>query len=97
VTGPQRIGHAFPATRPERFMPLPDFEARMDAMIDRLKDSDPAIGCDEVLVPGEPEARRDAQRSRTGLPITAEVVAALEAAAVDLRVAMPPRSPRPLH
>lgn len=57
-SGPQRIGHVFVAMRPDLFMPMAEFKQRMDTMIERLKASEAAEGFDEVLMPGEPEARR---------------------------------------
>ena len=95
-SGPQRIGHVFMAIRPDLFIPLAEFKVRMDTMIDRLKDSQPADGCDEVLMPGEPEARREEERTRTGIPLTAEVLASLEAEAKAVAVVMPELSPVPM-
>lgn len=95
-SGPQRIGHVFMAIRPDLFMPMADFKQRMDAMIDRLKASEPAAGVDEVLMPGEPEARHETVRLRTGVPLTAEVLASLEAEAGQLGVALPALSPTPI-
>jgi LDH2 family malate/lactate/ureidoglycolate dehydrogenase len=95
-SGPQRIGHAFMAIRPDLFMPLPEFTARMDTMIDRLKDSGPAAGVDEVLMPGEPEFRREAERRRTGIPLTTEVLATLESEAASLAISLPPLSKTPI-
>jgi len=95
-SGPQRIGHVFMAIRPDLFMPMAEFKQRMDTMIDRLKDSQPADGFDEVLMPGEPEARREEERTRTGIPLTAEVLASLETEAADLKVAMPHSSLVPI-
>jgi LDH2 family malate/lactate/ureidoglycolate dehydrogenase len=95
-SGPQRIGHVFMAIRPDLFMPVAEFKVRMDTMIDRLKDSQPADGCDEVLMPGEPEARREEERTRTGIPLTAEVLASLEAEAKAVAVVMPELSPVPM-
>jgi len=40
-------------------------------------------------MPGEPEARREEERTRTGIPLSTEVLASLEAEAADLKVAMP--------
>ncbi len=62
-------------------------------MIERLKAAEPAEGVEEVLMPGEPEARREDERLRTGIPITAEVRASLETEAQALGVAMPAASP----
>ena len=95
-SGPQRIGHLFVAMRPDLFMPLANFKQRMDEMIERLKDSEPADGVQEVLMPGEPEARRESERRRTGLPITAEVLASLQAEAAALGIPLPELSPTPL-
>jgi LDH2 family malate/lactate/ureidoglycolate dehydrogenase len=96
-SGPQRIGHVFMAIRPDLFMPLAEFKSRMDTMIDRLKDSKPAEGFDEVLMPGEPEERRERERSRTGIPLTAEVLALLRAEAESLGVSLPTLHSAPLE
>lgn len=95
-SGPQRIGHVFMAIRPDLFMPMADFKQRMDTLIERLKDSHPAEGRGEVLMPGEPEARREAERMRTGIPLTAEVLASLRAEAEALAVTAPDFSPMPI-
>lgn len=95
-SGPQRIGHVFMAIRPDLFMPMAEFKRRMDSMIQRFKDSEPAEGFDEVLMPGEPELRYEAERLRTGIPITTEVLASLEIEGNALGVAMPALSPIPL-
>ncbi len=95
-SGPQRIGHVFMAIRPDLFMPMTAFKQRMDTMIERLKDSHPAEGRDEVLMPGEPEARREKERLRTGIPLTAEVLATLRAEAEAVALTMPECSPTPL-
>jgi LDH2 family malate/lactate/ureidoglycolate dehydrogenase len=95
-SGPQRIGHVFMAIRPNLFVSLTEFKARMDTMIERFKDSGPADGFDEVLMPGEPEARREAERLRTGIPLTAEVLASLEREAAEAQVPLPERSTAPI-
>lgn len=95
-SGPQRIGHVFMAIRPDVFMPLAEFKQRMDTMVGRLKDSEPAEGLDEVLMPGEPEARHEAERLRTGLPITPEAFESLRVEAAALGVPLPESSPIPL-
>jgi LDH2 family malate/lactate/ureidoglycolate dehydrogenase len=95
-SGPQRIGHVFMAIRPDLFMPMADFKQRMDLMIQRLKDAEPAEGCDEVLMPGEPEARREAERLRTGVPLTSEVLRTVEAEAKEVGIPLPELSPTPL-
>jgi L-2-hydroxycarboxylate dehydrogenase (NAD+) len=95
-SGPQRIGHVFVAMRPDLFMPMAEFKQRMDTMIERLKASETADGFDEVLMPGEPEARRAAERRRTGLPLTSRVLASLQAEAEALNLAVPELAAAPL-
>ncbi len=52
-----------------RFMPLEEFQARMEHLITLVKSAPPATGYDEVLVAGEPEWRAEAERLRKGVPI----------------------------
>jgi uncharacterized oxidoreductase len=53
----------------EAFLPKHDFATYVEGMLQRIKDSRPAAGFDEVLHPGEPEARTQAERDRDGIPI----------------------------
>jgi hydroxycarboxylate dehydrogenase B len=46
-----------------------DYAAALDKTLNRIKSVPPAPGFDEVLVPGEPEARARARREREGIPI----------------------------
>jgi LDH2 family malate/lactate/ureidoglycolate dehydrogenase len=85
-SGPQRLGHVFVAMRPDPFMPLADFKHRLDTMLERFKASEPADAFDEVLMPGESEAHREVERRRTGLPITTEVLASIQAEAAALGI-----------
>ncbi|MGH7279443.1 MAG: Ldh family oxidoreductase [Candidatus Rokuibacteriota bacterium] len=61
------------AIDPEHFMPLDEFRARVDRLVDMIKASTRAAGVEEVYVPGEPEFRRHAERTRDGIPLS-EVV-----------------------
>jgi LDH2 family malate/lactate/ureidoglycolate dehydrogenase len=47
-------------------------------------------------MPGEPEVRREAERMRMGIPLTAEVLAALRTEAEAVKLAMPEFSPAPI-
>ena len=58
-------------------MAMTDFETRMEEFYRRIKVLPRAAGCDEILMPGEPEARTEAQRRATGIPVTDNVVADL--------------------
>ena len=73
-SGPQDVGHLFFAIKPDLFMRLEDFEARMDDFVERIKVLPRAAGVDEVMMPGEPEQRREDERRLTGVPITDNVL-----------------------
>lgn len=86
---PQDVGHFFLAMKVEAFMAPADFAARMEEAIARLKALQPAAGFTEVLYPGEPEARKEAERRQNGVPLSAQVAEALRAVAEAAGAAMP--------
>jgi L-2-hydroxycarboxylate dehydrogenase (NAD+) len=88
-SGPQNVGHFFLAIKPDLFMPRAQYEARMAALAARTKACPRVPGCDEILLPGEPEARTAAERARLGIPITADVLQALEQEAALAQVPLP--------
>jgi L-2-hydroxycarboxylate dehydrogenase (NAD+) len=71
---PQNVGHLFFAIRPDLFMAMTDFELRMEEFNKRIKALPRAAGCDEILMPGEPEARTEARRAAEGIPVTDNVL-----------------------
>jgi len=52
-----------------RFMPVEEFTARMEHLVQVIKSTPPAPGYDEVLVAGDPEWRTEADRRANGIPI----------------------------
>ena len=56
------------ALSPEAFDEDTDFAAQVEALKRHVKSVQPAEGFDEVLLPGEPEARAYARRSASGIP-----------------------------
>jgi L-2-hydroxycarboxylate dehydrogenase (NAD+) len=76
-SAPQNVGHLFIAIRPDLFVPRDEYGQRMDTLVERAKACPKAEGFDEILMPGEPEARTRAKRSRSGIPLTPDVVDAL--------------------
>ncbi|MCY3575129.1 MAG: Ldh family oxidoreductase [Chloroflexi bacterium] len=66
-----------------------DFAEQVAALKARVKAAQPAAGFDEVLLPGEPEARAYAKRSQTGIPLPDAVWADLRELAAELGVAIP--------
>jgi LDH2 family malate/lactate/ureidoglycolate dehydrogenase len=55
------------ALDPEAFMPRAEFEARMAALIDRIKGGERAPGVDELVVPGERGERRHRELTAEGV------------------------------
>ncbi|MEW6046817.1 MAG: Ldh family oxidoreductase [Bacillota bacterium] len=93
----QDVGHFFLALNIATFMPVAEFLRRMDEMIADLKRCAPASGHTEVLLPGEPEARCEAERRRTGIPLSSDVAAALYDVGERLDVPFPEFSGRPIE
>jgi L-2-hydroxycarboxylate dehydrogenase (NAD+) len=88
-TEPQNVGHLFFLIRPDLFMSMTDFEARMDEFSRRIAELPKAAGFDEILMPGEPERRREIERRKSGIPLSDNVVADLAAEAERVSVSMP--------
>jgi LDH2 family malate/lactate/ureidoglycolate dehydrogenase len=63
------IGHFFLVIDPGRFMPLAAFKAAIATMVQQIKASPRSPGVEEILVPGELEHRRRAQRLASGIPL----------------------------
>lgn len=70
----------------ERFIPMGEFHTQVAALFGWVKSAPPAPGATEILVPGEPEARLEAERRRNGIPIEDETWAQIEAVARELGV-----------
>jgi len=75
---PQDVGHFFLAMKPDLFVSGQDYRARIDTLIERIHTAPLAEGFHEVLVPGEPEDRYEAERRRRGIRYAAGEVAALQ-------------------
>jgi LDH2 family malate/lactate/ureidoglycolate dehydrogenase len=52
-----------------RFLPLEEFQSRMEHLITCVKSAAPALGYDEILVAGDPEWRAESHRLRDGIPV----------------------------
>jgi LDH2 family malate/lactate/ureidoglycolate dehydrogenase len=95
-SNPQNNGQFMMAIDVAGFMPPEDFRRRVDDLVDMLKATPRAAGVEEILMPGEPEARSAAQRTRAGIPLPANVIEDLRKAAEAAGVAMPPLTAGPL-
>ena len=62
----------------DRYLPLDQFTARMDELIDQIHASPKAPGVTRIYVAGEIEHELQSRRLREGLPLEESVLAALE-------------------
>ncbi len=85
----QDVSHTFIALNIEWFMPLDEFKARMNEFIRQMKASKRRPGFDEILVPGELEARREQEYRANGARLDADIFDQLQALARDLAIDFP--------
>ena len=83
---PQSLGHFFGAMDISAFMPLDLFRSRMDWLVESLKSTPLEEGVKEILVPGEPEARKAAQYRAEGIPLAEDVIDTLNETGASLGV-----------
>jgi uncharacterized oxidoreductase len=69
---------------PERIDPDSLFPAELSRFLAYVKSARPIDAAEPVLLPGEPEARRRAERIENGIPLTEETLDALIATARDV-------------
>ncbi len=81
--------HMFLAIDTARFLPLEEFQRRMEHVIGLIKATPPAKGYSEVLVAGDPEWRIEAERLRTGIVIDEATWSKITAIASELNVPLP--------
>jgi LDH2 family malate/lactate/ureidoglycolate dehydrogenase len=87
---PSRINQTFIAIDVSRFMPVEQFEERMNKLAAMVKSAPPALGYTEVLVAGEPERRIEEQRLCSGIPLVPGVWESLVRVGQRRGVALPP-------
>lgn len=72
------IGHFFGAMRIDAFREADEFKMNMDKWINRFRSAKTIEGCDRVIIPGEPEAEMEKERSQNGIPLYSSVVGELK-------------------
>jgi LDH2 family malate/lactate/ureidoglycolate dehydrogenase len=92
---PQDVGHFFLVMKPDLFVPLAEYRARMDRLVRAVRGAPRAEGFDEILMPGEREARIERARRVSGVPVGPVELKSLNAAAGKAGVAPIEVSPRP--
>ena len=70
----------------ERFVPLGDFHAQVAGLFGWVKSAKLAQGSKEILIPGEPEGRLEAERRRDGVPVEDETWNQIERVAAELNI-----------
>lgn len=70
----QQFKHHFVAYDIEAFTDLEEYKDRMDAMLQKLKETKPAPGHDRVLYPGILEYEEERSRREFGIPFHPEVI-----------------------
>lgn len=79
--GGSGTGHFFVAIDVARFMPLQQYTARVDALVQTMKLAQLVEGVPDILLPGEREYLAEQARRAEGIAITPELRPQLEAAA----------------
>ncbi len=85
-TGPVHNGTFLLVIDVARFLPLIDFTGQVTDLVRYVKSAAPAPGTVAVQVPGEPEARSEAERRARGIPVEAETWRQIEEIAAELGV-----------
>jgi LDH2 family malate/lactate/ureidoglycolate dehydrogenase len=86
VNGPYKTdlrsgaGHFITAFDIEKFQPIAQFNARMEAFVAELKSAPLAQGTEEIFYPGEIESRNDARQRAAGIELPDDTFADLAAA-----------------
>jgi uncharacterized oxidoreductase len=71
---------------PARFLPLVDFHAQVAALLEWVRATPLAAGAEEILIPGEPEARTERERRAAGVTIDDETWRQIRAVADEVGV-----------
>ena len=78
VTTPTDIGHMVLVIDIKKFLPVKEFNKKVDGIIQELKSSRRAEGVDEILFPGELEARKEREQLENGLELPTAVMEDLD-------------------
>jgi amino acid adenylation domain-containing protein len=84
-SGAPDYGHMFMAIDPQRFMPASAFAARVDRLIDDIKNGERAANVDDIRIPGEMELRTRERSLTEGVRLAPSTYRALVAYAAEKR------------
>jgi uncharacterized oxidoreductase len=77
------------AIDPECFTGRENFKKEMDRYIKSIKESAKAKDVTEILMPGEPEYRTEAERLKQGIPLESTILQELFALSESLGISFP--------
>jgi len=77
MSKPGDVGHFIVAIKPDLFMSLDDFKARMDHLYQRVVGCEKMHGVDRIYFPGEIEQLREEERLKSGIPYVKDEIDAL--------------------
>ncbi|NLN16079.1 MAG: Ldh family oxidoreductase [Firmicutes bacterium] len=86
---PTLTGHFIQAINIEAFMPLDEFKARMDRLIDKMHNAPKAPGCERIYVPGELENIAYRRAQQEGVLLARSTFNGLANMAADLGIDFP--------
>lgn len=72
-TDPERIGHFMLALDVSKFLDLETFKKSMDKYIETMKNSEKAVGVEEIFMPGEIEFLKAEETENTGIPVAPNI------------------------
>lgn len=82
----QNVGHISGAISIESFLSMEQYYSRMDDFIGTIKNVKPAPGVQEVLYPGELEARNESVRKAEGIPLDDSVIEKIQKCIDELNI-----------
>lgn len=86
---PQNVGHMMIALRPDLAMTVTEYRARMDDLLGRAAANPRVDPEQEILMPGEPEARLELERLEHGIPLSSDELDMLRAEGERAHIAFP--------
>ncbi len=88
-TGIQGTCHSFMVIDPDCFIGRDTFEREVDRYIKSIKESAKAKNSEEILIPGEPELRTEAERLKHGIPLAPATMKELAVLGESLGISPP--------
>jgi len=78
------FSHFLMAIDIESFVPISEFQSRIDRLIGQIHACPRQTGIERVYLPGEPEYRKAIERDKSGIPLSSSVVREIESMASEV-------------